>query len=164
MICRTSPLYDCINRSTRSAHSVLTLMSVPKGVALITGSAQGIGRSIALRLARDGLHIALNDFPKKGTQLDSVATEVESLGRQVCVVPANVTVNKEVKEMVDGAVTKLGGLDVVCLSSYLTILRLNSLCVQMVANAGVSMMYSFLSCTISTKFNLCLPVKIRRSK
>ncbi|OAX39924.1 NAD(P)-binding protein [Rhizopogon vinicolor AM-OR11-026] len=94
-------------------------MSVFKGIALITGSAQGIGRGIALRLARDGFDIALNDMPNKGTQLESVATEIESLGRRVCVVPADVSANEQVKEMVDGAVTKLGGLDV------------------MVANAGV---------------------------
>ena len=36
-------------------------MSVIKGIALVTGSAQGIGRCIALRLARDGFDIALND-------------------------------------------------------------------------------------------------------
>jgi len=95
-------------------------MSVSKGIALITGSAQGIGRGIALRLARDGFDIALNDVPNKGTQLESVATEIKSLGRQVCVVPADVSANEQVKEMVHGAVTKLGGLDVVSLCSYLT--------------------------------------------
>ena len=36
-------------------------MSIVKGIALVTGSAQGIGRCIALRLARDGFDIALND-------------------------------------------------------------------------------------------------------
>jgi len=96
------------------------LMSVSKGFALITGSAQGIGRSIALRLAHDGFDIALNDVPKKGTQLELLATEIESLGRQVCVVPADVSINEQAKEMVESAVVKLGGLDVVSLSSYLT--------------------------------------------
>ncbi|KAG2121959.1 hypothetical protein DEU56DRAFT_904522 [Suillus clintonianus] len=94
-------------------------MSISKGIALITGSAQGIGRSIALRLARDGFDVALNDLPNKDAKLDLVATEIESLGRQVCVVPADVSVDKQVKEMVDHAVSKLGGLDV------------------MVANAGI---------------------------
>ncbi|OJA20767.1 hypothetical protein AZE42_09729 [Rhizopogon vesiculosus] len=108
-------------------------MSVIKGIALITGSAQGIGRGIALRLARDGFDIALNDVPNKGAQLESVATEIESLGRRVCVVPADVSANEQVKEMVDGAVTKLGGLDV------------------MVANAGVVMESGpLLSSTVET--------------
>ncbi|KAJ8597666.1 NAD(P)-binding protein [Rhizopogon salebrosus TDB-379] len=107
-------------------------MSISKGVALITGSAQGIGRGIALRLARDGFDIALNDVPTKSTQLQSVATEVENLGRQVCVVPADVSDHEQVKEMVDDAVTKLGGLDV------------------MVANAGIFAGGSLVSSTIES--------------
>ncbi|KAG1739902.1 uncharacterized protein EDB91DRAFT_1082274 [Suillus paluster] len=107
-------------------------MSNSKGIALITGSAQGIGRSIALRLAQDGFDIALNDVPTKGPQLESVATEIKSLGRRVCIVPADVTVDEQVKEMVDGAVTKLGGLDV------------------MVANAGVATGGSLLSSTVES--------------
>ncbi|KAG1745705.1 hypothetical protein EDB19DRAFT_459201 [Suillus lakei] len=101
-------------------------------VALITGSAQGIGRGIALRLARDGFNVALNDLPHKDAKLELVAAEIESLGRQVCVVPADVTVNKQVKEMVYDAVKKLGGLDV------------------MVANAGVATIASLVSSTVES--------------
>ncbi|KAG1739898.1 uncharacterized protein EDB91DRAFT_1248658 [Suillus paluster] len=107
-------------------------MSISKGIALITGSAQGIGRSIAMRLAQDGFDIALNDVPTKGPQLESVATEIKSLGRQVCVVPADVIVDEQVKEMVDGAVTNLGGLDI------------------MVANAGVATGGSLISSTVES--------------
>ncbi|KAG1745711.1 hypothetical protein EDB19DRAFT_1632097 [Suillus lakei] len=107
-------------------------MSISKGIALITGSAQGIGRGIALRLARDGFDVALNDLPHKDAKLELVATEIESLGRQVCVVPADVTVNKQVKEMVDDAVKKLGGLDV------------------MVANAGIVTLASLVSSTVES--------------
>ncbi|KAG1745699.1 hypothetical protein EDB19DRAFT_1906206 [Suillus lakei] len=107
-------------------------MSISKGIALITGSAQGIGRGIALRLARDGFDVALNDLPNKDAKLELVATEIQSLGRQVCVVPADVTVNRQVKDMVDDAVAKLGGLDV------------------MVANAGVAMLASLVSSTVES--------------
>ncbi|KAG1719511.1 hypothetical protein EDD22DRAFT_593972 [Suillus occidentalis] len=107
-------------------------MSISKGVALITGAAQGIGRSIAVQLARDGFDIALNDLPDKDAKLELVATDIESLGRQVCVVPADVTVEKQVKEMVNDTVTKLGGLDV------------------MVANAGISTISSLVSSTVES--------------
>lgn len=107
-------------------------MSISKGIALITGSAQGIGRSIAVQLARDGFDIALNDLPNKNAKLELVATDIESLGRQVCVVPADVAVEKQVKKMVDDAVTKLGGLDV------------------MVANAGIVMVSSLVSSTVES--------------
>ncbi|KAG1739897.1 uncharacterized protein EDB91DRAFT_372474 [Suillus paluster] len=107
-------------------------MSISKGITLITGSAQGIGRSIALRLARDGFDVALNDVPTKGPQLESVATEIKSLGRRVCVVPADVSVDEQVKGMVNDAVTNLGGLDV------------------MIANAGVGTVTSLISSTVES--------------
>ncbi|KAG9309621.1 hypothetical protein JVU11DRAFT_10283 [Chiua virens] len=94
-------------------------MSIIKGVALITGSAQGIGRAIALRLAKDGFDIALNDFGSKCDQLRAVAEDIEKLGRRASVVPGDVTIEQEVKEMVQDVARELGSLDV------------------MVANAGI---------------------------
>jgi short-subunit dehydrogenase involved in D-alanine esterification of teichoic acids len=95
----------------------LTNMFVPKGIALITGSAQGIGRGIALRLAKDGFDIALNDVTTKHKQLTAVATEIESLGRKTCIVHADVSEEDQVKQMVHSSVDRLGGLDVVCLQT-----------------------------------------------
>ncbi|KIK92885.1 hypothetical protein PAXRUDRAFT_829565 [Paxillus rubicundulus Ve08.2h10] len=94
-------------------------MSISKGIALVTGSAQGLGRAIALRLAQDGYDIALNDIPSKSHRLREVAHDVDKSGRKAIVLPADVTVEEQVKEMVKEVSTKLGGLDV------------------MIANAGV---------------------------
>ncbi|KAN0082426.1 hypothetical protein V8E55_008221 [Tylopilus felleus] len=102
-------------------------MSVTTGIALITGSAQGIGRSIALRLAKDGFDIALNDISSKRDQLRAIADDVEKLGRKSLLVPADVTVDEQVKGMVQEVVKELGGLDV------------------MIANAGVVNMASLVS-------------------
>lgn len=88
-------------------------MSITKGVALITGSAQGIGRGIALRLSRDGFDIALNDVSSKRDQLRAVAEDINNTGRRSILVPADVTVEEEVKEMVQEVVKGLGSLDVV---------------------------------------------------
>ena len=88
-------------------------MSAAKGVALVTGSAQGLGYSIALRLARDGFDIALNDVSSKRDQLRAVADNIEKIGRRAFLVPADVTVDREVKGMVQDVVKELGGLDVV---------------------------------------------------
>ena len=88
-------------------------MSITKGIALITGSAQGIGRGIALRLARDGFDIALNDLPSKRDQLRAAASDIESIGRRTHLAVADVTVEDDVKEMVRGAAEGLGGVDVV---------------------------------------------------
>ncbi|KAG1720125.1 NAD(P)-binding protein [Suillus occidentalis] len=105
-------------------------MSPQKGIALITGSAQGIGRGIALRLARDGFDIALNDLPTKREQLAAVASEVEELGRKACIVIADVTIEEEVKNMINDTVKELSGLDV------------------MVANAGIPGANTVLATTV----------------
>ena len=94
-------------------------MFIVKGVAFITGSAQGIGRGIAFRLAKDGFDIALNDVPSKRDQLRAVADDIEKIGSRTHLVPADVSIEGEVKEMVQGTVEGLGGLDVVSSMSCL---------------------------------------------
>jgi meso-butanediol dehydrogenase/(S,S)-butanediol dehydrogenase/diacetyl reductase len=82
-------------------------------VALVTGAAGGLGHAIALQLARDGLDLALADLPGVRGALDTLAAEVEKLGRRSCVLTADVTVEEEVEGMVRGAVEALGSVDVV---------------------------------------------------
>jgi NAD(P)-dependent dehydrogenase (short-subunit alcohol dehydrogenase family) len=84
-----------------------------KGIALVTGSGQGIGRGIALRLADDGFDVAINDIASKKDVIDSVVAEIQRKGRRSLAVPADVAVDGEVKEMVATVVKNLGGLDVV---------------------------------------------------
>jgi len=102
-------------------------MSIATGIALITGSAQGIGRSIALRLARDGFDIALNDVPSKRDKLRAVADEIDKIGRRTLLVPADVSVEQDVKGIVQDVSKQLGGLDV------------------MVANAGIGKFKSLIA-------------------
>ncbi len=79
-------------------------------VALITGSGQGIGRAIALRLAKDGLDIAVIDLKKE--KMDAVAKEVQALGRRATVFVADVTSRDQVYNAVDHAEKELGGFDI----------------------------------------------------
>ena len=85
----------------------------PLGVALVTGAAQGIGRAIALRLADDGFDVAVNDLPSAKDNLESLSQELIGKGRRTCIVPADVSVEAEVKSMVSAVVEELGELNVV---------------------------------------------------
>lgn len=90
-----------------------TIPAESKGVALVTGAAQGIGRAIALQLAADGFDLALNDIASKGAQLDAVKAEVIKVRRRAAIFPADISIDAEVKGMVEGTVQVFGRLDVV---------------------------------------------------
>ncbi|KAI0741822.1 NAD-P-binding protein [Daedaleopsis nitida] len=81
-------------------------------VAIITGAAQGIGEAIALKLAEDGLDIALNDVPIKHDQLVAVAKAIEEKGRRAVLVPGDISIEADVVSMINKTVAGLGGLDV----------------------------------------------------
>ncbi|KAG1745110.1 NAD(P)-binding protein [Suillus paluster] len=81
-------------------------------VALITGAAQGIGRAIALRLAEDGLDIAIADLGSQRANLDGVAEEVRVKGRRCIVVECDVSREEEVQHMVQATEKEFDALDV----------------------------------------------------
>ncbi|CAF4244308.1 unnamed protein product [Rotaria sp. Silwood2] len=72
--------------------------------ALVTGAARGIGRAIALRLARDGFNVAVNDTAVRPLELNRVRQEIETIGRKSAAVIANVSIDKEVKAMMQNVV------------------------------------------------------------
>ncbi|KAJ6598170.1 acetoin reductase family protein [Mycena vulgaris] len=90
-----------------------------KGIALVTGAAQGIGRAIALRLAEDGFDVAVNDIAGNSEQLDTLVGEIQAKDRASSKCIADVSQEDQVRKMVETVVEQHGGLDV------------------MVANAGV---------------------------
>ncbi|WP_368910940.1 acetoin reductase [Proteus vulgaris] len=85
-------------------------MALNGKVILVTGAAQGIGRGIALRLAKDGADIALVDL--KADKLADVAKEIEALGRKTAIFTADISQRDDVFAAVEHAEKTLGGFDV----------------------------------------------------
>ncbi len=96
------------------------MTSESKGVAIVTGSAGGLGRAIVLRLAEDGYDISLNGTSRSQSEMELLAEDVRRKGRKVVVVVGDVTVEDDVKNLVDTTVEKLGGLDVVSAAKNLS--------------------------------------------
>jgi len=79
--------------------------------ALVTGAAKGIGRGIALELAREGCNIAVNDY-LDASGAEAVATEIRALGRETIVTIANVGDSAEVDRMFTVILDKFPRLDI----------------------------------------------------
>jgi nucleoside-diphosphate-sugar epimerase len=83
------------------------------GVAFVTGASQGIGREIALRLADDGLDIAVNDIPNHKAQLDVLCQEISAKGRKASAQVGDVALESDVESMIASIVKTMGELNVV---------------------------------------------------
>ncbi|WJY13820.1 acetoin reductase [Pectobacteriaceae bacterium CE90] len=86
-------------------------MALDGKVALVTGAGQGIGRAIALRLARDGADIALVDV--KDDKIKAVAEEIRALKRKAVTFKADISHREEVFAAVEFAAKELGGFDII---------------------------------------------------
>lgn len=80
-------------------------------VAIVSGAARGIGRSIALRLGRDGHDVAVVDL--RGSAVDKVAKEVQTMGRQSLAFYTDVSREEEVKDLISEVAGSLGSVDIV---------------------------------------------------
>jgi 3-oxoacyl-[acyl-carrier protein] reductase len=85
-------------------------------VALVTGGGRGIGRGIALELAREGADLAIN-YRKDRDAACATAAEVRGLGRQADVIQADVGDHEAVAAMFAHATARFGRLDVVVANS-----------------------------------------------
>jgi 3-oxoacyl-[acyl-carrier protein] reductase len=86
--------------------------------ALVTGAAQGIGKAIALALAKAGADVAISDV--NGEKAAETAKEIEALGVKAFSITGNVADGASATAMVDEAAAKLGKLDVLVNNAGIT--------------------------------------------
>jgi NAD(P)-dependent dehydrogenase (short-subunit alcohol dehydrogenase family) len=80
--------------------------------ALVTGSAGGIGREIALELASRGFNVAFH-YNKRGEEAKAASQQAATHGIKSIALQADITKPQEAKSLVETAAEKLGGLSVV---------------------------------------------------
>ena len=79
-------------------------------VAIVTGSGQGIGKAVALRLAGEGADIVVAEINRAGAE--QTAREVEALGRRARAKPVDVAKTAEIESLVDHAVAEFDHIDI----------------------------------------------------
>ena len=83
-------------------------MDLSGKVAIVTGSARGIGREIALRLAEAGATVVVSDVADAGP----VAEEIRKLGRKSLAVAADVTSTSDVAGLMEKVIAEYGRVDI----------------------------------------------------
>ena len=86
-------------------------------VAVVTGSSRGVGRAVALALAREGCDIVVaaktdTPHPRLPGTIQSTAEEVRALGRKALAVPCNVREFGDVERLRDATLSAFGRIDI----------------------------------------------------
>lgn len=80
-------------------------------VAIVTGSSRGIGKAIALALAREGCRIVVNYLHSR-VEAEATADEIQHVGAKAAVVPADVSKPADVDRLVASALETFGGVNI----------------------------------------------------
>lgn len=88
-------------------------------VALVTGASRGIGREIALELAREGADVVVN-YAGSEAKAKEVVQEIIAMGRKSFSIQANISSSEDVQKMVDETIQQFGKLDILVNNAGIT--------------------------------------------
>jgi len=93
-------------------------MSDPALNAIVTGAARGIGKAIALRLAKEGMNIVVSDI--MGEEAEKTAREIEKTGVRALAVKTDVSSAADAEELVKKAIAALGSVEILVNNAGIT--------------------------------------------
>ena len=129
-------------------------------VAVVTGSARGIGRAIALELAHRGADVVISDVDE--SQAQSTASEISKLGRRSEAIVCDVSKRDQMDSLVQESVQKMGSLDIFVNNAGITAdtLALRMTEEQWTKVLDINLKGTFFGCQSAAK----VMVKARRGK
>ncbi|HYM30076.1 MAG TPA: SDR family NAD(P)-dependent oxidoreductase, partial [Candidatus Cybelea sp.] len=80
-------------------------------IALVTGASRGIGKGIAVALARAGAHVAVN-YVQREAEAHAVVAEIKNLGRKAVAIRADVSRKADVERLVRETASALGPISI----------------------------------------------------
>lgn len=86
-------------------------------VAIVTGASRGIGKALAIRLAREGADVAIAAKSEQSTEklpgsIHETAAEIRAIGRRAIAIPTDVRDENAIRNMVDRTAAELGRVDI----------------------------------------------------
>ena len=85
--------------------------------ALITGGDSGMGRGAAIAYAREGADVAINYLPEEEPDAREVVDLIRREGRKAAAIPGDIRTEAFCRQLVDRAVSALGGLDILVMNA-----------------------------------------------
>jgi 3-oxoacyl-[acyl-carrier protein] reductase len=86
--------------------------------AIITGAARGIGKSIAQRLAKEGINIVISDI--MGEEAEKTAREIEKMGVRALAVTTDVSKSHDAEELIKQSLATFGSVDILVNNAGIT--------------------------------------------
>lgn len=88
-------------------------------VAIVTGGSRGIGKSIALNLAKQGAHVVVN-YTSNSAAADAVVNEINALGSKAIAVQADVSKEADILRLIEETETELGKINILVNNAGIT--------------------------------------------
>jgi len=87
--------------------------------AVVTGASRGIGRAIALQLAKEGANVVVN-FSGSEQKAAQVVEEIQGLGAQAIAVQANISDSESVQQLMNASLEQFGSIDILVNNAGIT--------------------------------------------